>query len=218
MLSFLRDDNSNDVTDDASQLSSGGAEVAGEGEQAEDMDYLKPAAHGKNTKRTTVILMILFAVGALCVWVMIKKAAPNLATAATSQQEVQIDNALTQLTGIKTEMNSRIDQMLDKFYQYADVDQVKTHELNRNPFRHELYLANLEGLFDDSLSSLNLVAESDLQLWSIMQTENGNCCMINDKIVYEGDTISGFKVVRISSKFAELVSGSGAKVILKMPE
>ena len=108
--------------------------------------------------------------------------------------------------------------MLEKFYQFADVDQVGVGELNRNPFRHELYLSNLDGLLDENQKSLDDLSGGDLQLWSIIQTEKGNCCMINEKIVYEGDIINGLKVIRISSKFVELASGSGAHVILKMLE
>jgi hypothetical protein len=86
-------------------------------------------------------------------------------------------------------MHSRIDQMLGKFYQFADVDQVEVGELNRNPFRHELYLSNLDGLLDDKQKGMDDLTGGNLQLWSIIQT-----------------------------KFVELASGSGAHVILKMPE
>ncbi len=214
MLSFLQDNNRDDV-----KVNSRGPEGAdaepNEDEYTEEQDYLAPAEHGKNAKRTTIILMVLFSIGALCIWFMIKKAVPKLAAAAMSPEEIQIENALAQLTGIKTQMHSRIDQMLGKFYQFADVDQVGVDELNRNPFRHELYLSNFDGLLDDKLDDLT---GGNLQLWSIIQTEEGNCCMINEKIVYEGDTIGGLKVIRIGSKFVELASGSGARVILKMPE
>ena len=214
MLSFLQDNNRDDVMVNSSGPEGADAEP-NKDEYSNEQDYLAPAEHGKNAKRTTIILMVLCSIGALCIWFMIKKAVPKLAAAAMSPEEIQIENALAQLTGIKTQMHSRIDQMLGKFYQFADVDQVEVGELNRNPFRHELYLSNLDGLLDDKLDDLT---GGNLQLWSIIQTEEGNCCMINEKIVYEGDTIGGLKVIRIGSKFVELASGSGAHVILKMPE
>ena len=217
MLSFLQDNNRDDVMVNSSEPEGADAEP-NEDEHTDEQDYLAPAEHGKNAKRTTIILMVLFSIGALCIWFMIKKAVPKLAEAAMSPEEIQIENAIAQLTGIKTQMHSRIDQMLGKFYQFADVDQVGVGELNRNPFRHELYLSNIEGLLDDNQNGLDDLTGGNLQLWSIMQTEKGNCCMINEKIVYEGDTIAGLKVIRIGSKFVELASGSGAHVILKMPE
>ena len=189
-----------------------------ENQSTAEQSYLAPAAHGKNARRTTIILVVMFTVGALCIWFMIKKVAPSLVAAAMSPEEVQIENALTQLTGIKTQMHNNIDQMLGQFYQFADVDQIEVSELHKNPFRHELYLSDIEGLLDEYPESLNISTGSDLQLWGILQTEQGNCCMINDKIVYEDDWIGGLKVVRVTGKFVELVSTSGSQVILKMPE
>ena len=50
-----------------------------------------------------------------------------------------------------------------------------------------------------------------------MESEQGSCCMINEKILYVGDTIKGFKVNQIESRFVELVSND-LQVILKMSE
>jgi len=213
MLSFMQD-NSRINTGEPKGVD---AEL-NEGRSAAEQDYLTPAAHGKYSKHTTIILVVLFTVGALCIWFMIKKVAPKLVAAAMSTEEAQIENALTQLTGIKTQMHNSIDQMLGQFYQFADVDQIEVGELKKNPFRHELYLSDIEGLFDEDPMSLNISTGSDLQLWGILQTEQGNCCMINDKIVYAGDWIGGLKVVQITGKFVELVSTSGSQVILKMPQ
>ncbi len=213
MLSFMQD-NSRINTGEPE----GGDAELNEDQSTAEQDYLTPAAHGKNAKRTTIILVVLFTVGALCIWFMIKKVAPGLVAAAMSPEEVQIENALAQLTGIKTQMHNRIDQMLGQFYQFANVDQIGVGELKKNPFRHELYLSDIEGLFDEDAKSSNTSTGGDLQLWGILQTEQGNCCMINDKIVYEGDWIGGLKVVQITGKFVELVSTSGSQVILKMPE
>ncbi|HIJ71619.1 MAG TPA: hypothetical protein HPP87_09695 [Planctomycetes bacterium] len=213
MLSFMQDNN---------RINTGEPEGAGaefnEDRSSAEQDYLTPAEHGKNSKRTTIILVVLFTVGALCVWFMIKKVAPRLATAAMSSEEVQIENALAQLTGIKTQVHNSIDQMLGQFYQFADFEQIGVGELKKNPFRHELYLSEIEVLLDQYQEDSSSLNGGDLQLWGILQTEQGNCCMINDKIVYEGDWIGGLKVVQITNKFVELVSTSGSQVILKMPE
>jgi hypothetical protein len=44
----------------------------------------------------------------------------------------------------------------------------------------------------------------NMQLMSLMQSEQGNCCMIDDKILYEGDLIKGFKVSQIGDGFVKL--------------
>jgi preprotein translocase subunit SecG len=213
MLSFLQDNNRDDLVDTAGPEGTG--TEANEDQNGDGQEYLAPAEHGKNAKRTTIILVILFSVGSLCIWFMIKKAAPRFAAAAVSTEEAQIENAIAQLTGIKTQMNSRIDQMLGQFYQFADVDQVGVGQLKKNPFRHELYVSDFESLLD---KEPDISTGTDLQLWGILQTEQGNCCMINEKILYEGDRVSGLKVVRIGGKHVELVTASGSPVILKIPE
>jgi preprotein translocase subunit SecG len=213
MLSFMQDNNRDDLVDTVGPEDADTG--ANEDQNMDEKEYLAPAEHGKNAKRTTIILVILFTVGSLCVWFMIKKAAPRVAAAAVSTEEAQIENAIAQLTGIKTQMHSRIDQMLGQFYQFADVDQVGVGQLKKNPFRHELYVSDFESLLDKEPQNST---GTDLQLWSILQTEQGNCCMINDKILYEGDWVSGLKIVRIKDKYVELVTAGGSPVILKIPE
>ena len=44
----------------------------------------------------------------------------------------------------------------------------------------------------------------EMQLMSLMQSEQGHSCMIDDKILYEGDLIKGFKVSQISDSFVKL--------------
>ena len=50
-----------------------------------------------------------------------------------------------------------------------------------------------------------------------MESDKGSFCMINDKVLHSGDSIDGFKVVRIKSRFVELMS-EGVKIVLKMTE
>jgi len=57
----------------------------------------------------------------------------------------------------------------------------------------------------------------DMQLLSIMQSERGNCCMIDDRILYEGDSIKSFTVKQISDSFVKLAS-EGIEIILKLSE
>ncbi len=69
-----------------------------------------------------------------------------------------------------------------------------------------------------------------LKLLSIMRSDQGDCCMINDRIVRQGDTMEGFKVVQIGGNSVELAwtpKGTPAaevsptdemKVVLKLSE
>jgi preprotein translocase subunit SecG len=212
MLSFMQDNERDD-----SILNEHTGEVAGE-ELAEvesgEQDYLAPAAHEKNVKRSTIVLVVLFALGVMCIWFMIKKTTPKPAAAAVSPEEVQIENILAQLTGAEAQMPGQMGKMAGKFYQFSDVEQVGLNELKQNPFRHQRYGISVER---NRREDLDTGGVKDLRLWSIMETEQGSCCMIADKILYEGDSIRGFEVVRIGRSFVELMS-NGARVILKMPE
>lgn len=57
---------------------------------------------------------------------------------------------------------------------------------------------------DTSKQQIRQKAES-LQLLSIMQSDRGNCCMIDSRILYEGDSVEGFKVHQIADSSVTLV-------------
>jgi hypothetical protein len=44
----------------------------------------------------------------------------------------------------------------------------------------------------------------EMQLLSIMQSDRGRCCMVGDKILYEGEYIKDFKVRQIGDSFVKL--------------
>ena len=222
MLSFMEEDKDKDKEVSANLENDGvGVDepLAADGND----DFMVCAAHGQNAKRSTVILAILFTVGALGLWVMIKKSAPDSASAAMSNEEAQIETKIAELTGVRQEMQSRMDDIVDKFYEFSDVEQVNVDELKKNPFRHELNLAGFEGSMNDQddIGKKMMLREElerkalQLQLWSIMDSDDGGCCMINDKILYEGDTIDDFKINRIENDFVELMAGD-IPVILSM--
>ncbi len=54
-----------------------------------------------------------------------------------------------------------------------------------------------------------------MKLYSIMQSEKGTCCMIDNKILYEGDKIEDFEVKKISSDNVQLDMDS-VQITLKM--
>jgi hypothetical protein len=136
---------------------------------------------------------------------MIKRSAPQATAAAgVGAQELQIEEAITGFAGVRSEMFNRMGEIVKKFYQFSDVQQVDVHELVKNPFELEMFLGDLEEI-------------SRMQLLCIMQLEQDNCCIIDDRILYEGDSIKGFKVCQISDSTVSLESG-GLEITLKLSE
>ena len=216
MLSFMREDNNKDTGSQSQPVDIDSTAFDG------GQDYLKPAEHGKNVKQGTILLAIIFTVGALCMWFMIKKTALKTASAATDE-ETKIETAIAELTGIRTEINSRMDDIVDKFHRFSEVEQVEVDELSKNPFEYDFF----NGSINAGAAGFNVNAEAmkeearrkskDLRLLSIMNSPEGGCCMIDDKLLYVGDSINNFEVTKISDGFVELVS-NGIQVILKMGE
>ena len=217
---FMNDENTEDNAVGNNEAASDNNASQGSLQNLEQ-DYLVPAEHGRNLKRSTITLAILFSVGVLCLWFMIKQTGPKQAAAST--EEAQIEKAIAQLTGIKTEMNSRMDEVVDKFYQFSNVEQVEVDELKRNPFVYDFtpeveddgvdkYIVNREILKQEMQTK-----SGRMRLWSIMESPQGSCCMIDDELFYEGDKIQDLTITRIEDSFVEL-SSMGIKVKLKMSE
>ena len=226
MLSYMRQDG---------VPAAGGNDSSGQTSQRKDVDqgeiqsdYLVPAQRGKSVKRGTMVLAILFGAGVLCLFFMIKKTVPDSAGAAVvDDQQIRIDEAIAQLSGIRTTMDDQMDMVVGKFYYFSDAEQVEVEQLKKNPFKHEFSIAGLENQAGDEKisSSLGQILAAEgikkrseqLQLQSIMESSKSNCCMIDEKILYEGDSIAGFVVSRIEGDFVEL-SLDGVNVILKIAQ
>jgi hypothetical protein len=150
---------------------------------------------------------------------MIRKSAlPSSAVADSkggSTEDAQIETAITRLTGIGAEMFNRMGEIVNKFYQFSDVQQVNVDELVKNPFELE---DRDSSLVTHRLPDAGLWAQGhDMQLLSIMRSEQGNCCMIDDRILYEGDSIRDFKVRQIGDDTVSLQNGD-VEVVLKLLE
>ena len=153
---------------------------------------------------------------------MIIKSSPDTASAANDQAEqTKVETAIARLTGVKTQMFNRMDEIVNKFYEFSEVPQVKVNELAKNPF--ELDSTSGSGSTQNQLDARGLWQQQlkqnseGMQLWSIMQTHQGNRCMIDDEILAVGDSIRGFKVIQIGDKFVKLES-DGVTLELKLSE
>jgi preprotein translocase subunit SecG len=198
-----------------------GAEEVDMGPSGGEEQFLVTAQHGRNLRHSTITLAVLFTVGALCVWFMIKKVTPPSAEAAVGTEEAKIVNAIAQLTGIRTEMDARMGDIVARFNEFSNVEQISVADLKKNPFELEVSTGDLEQTleFGHQLQLRKEVEEKAqaLQLWSIMASPQNACCMINNKILYKGDKIDGFTVMEIDSRFVK-VELHGIGVILRMPE
>ena len=179
-------------------------------QQPNEQEYLTVAAKGKDVRKSTWLLGFLFFVGLLSLWFMIKKSTPQTASAADSTtEETKIEMAIAQLTGASSEIFSRMDKIVKKFYEFSDVQQIRVNELVKNPFETEKFLVEFKEKPDTQESEsanqrINDRQTQGMQLLSIMRSDRASCCMIDDKILYIGDSIKGFKIAEIGDDFVKL--------------
>jgi preprotein translocase subunit SecG len=213
MLPFQKEQSCGDLPP---QKPSAVGEMQGEGsDHSQDQGYLTVAEHGKRTRKSTAVLAVLFIIGLLCLWFMIKKTTPKAVSAAEAETEsAKIEAAISRLTGVKSEVFGRMDEIVNKFYEFSDVFQVQVGELVKNPFKFEVFPTGVE-----EPEAVEMVSQIDaetlwkqrirqkgesLELRGIMQTDRGNCCMIGSDIYYEGEAVEGFKVSEIGDSHVKL--------------
>ncbi|MEJ2646869.1 MAG: hypothetical protein P8016_00510 [Sedimentisphaerales bacterium] len=205
MLSYLRDPNLEELP----------AEQQASAEPKKEQEYLTVATRQKDVRRSTTILCVLFIIGLIGLGVMIKKSAPKAASGKTQDnEEIEMETAISKLMGVKSEMHGRMDEIVNKFYEFSNVFQVQVSQLVKNPFQLEDFLASLktDSANKDSKIDAEMIWREQLKqkargmkLYSIMQSQKGICCMIDDKILYEGDTIEDFDVQKIGTDNVLLV-------------
>ena len=185
-------------------------------------EYVTVATRQKQVRKTTILLAVLFGIAAVCLWFMIKKSTPQVATAAAvGTEDTQIENVVTRLTGVRSEMFNRMGEIVKKFYEFTNVQQVDVHELVKNPFELETLTGNEAKVFNrdaEMMRQQRLRQQTkNMQLLSIMQSDQGRCCMIDDRILYEGDSIRSFEVRKITDRFVKLGS-EDLEIVLRLSE
>jgi preprotein translocase subunit SecG len=220
MLSYLQD-GQNQEQDSAEQTQT--AQDPQNGGICQQDDFLTVSGHGQKLRQSTMMLAVLFAAAAAVVWFMVKKTTPATAEASTSQDQAQLEAALAQLNTMQAEVNSQMNSVVGKFYQFNNVEQVSVDELKKNPFKREV--GGSQNIDGDNFAELELKQlrekaqrqAAGLKLWSITSTARGKCCMVNEKLLYIGDSIAGMTVKSIDEKAATL-EYNGVTVELKMSE
>jgi len=241
MLSFMREQESPKASDRSAGPDS---QHVPAGESPEAQEYLTVAANSKNLRRSTMLVAILVAIGLLCLLVMIRRSQPQAASATEAKgDQTKIEAAISRLTGVRSEMVGRADEIVKKFYEFSDVFQVKVSELNKNPFEVEggvkTEKQNTMVTEDPQLRAQLLRNQrlqqqvSTLKLLCITQPGQNSSqdfyCVINDQQLRQGDKVEDFTVRRIGSNSVDLVwsgpkgPGSGSetediKITLKLSQ
>lgn len=209
MLSFMKDQQGaeNPALEEGGQVPDG----------AQDQEYYTVSGQGKRVRNSTFICMTLFAIGVLGLWFMTHKSKARSAGATELSEEVQIEVAISRLTGVSTRMVDRMDKIVKKFYEFSDVPQVEVNDLRKNPFHMETYAAVAEAapsraaeeqaLADAQkvLRQQMLVEWNALALVSIMHSPQGSRCVIDDSLLKEGDWAGHFKLTQILENRVALV-------------
>jgi hypothetical protein len=213
MLSFMREQESRNASEHPAPGpgSPGGSAADASGSQ----EYLTVAANSKSLRRSTMLVVALVGIGLVSLLLMIRRSQPQAAAAnENAGDQTRIESAITRLTGVRSEMAGRMDEIVKKFYEFSDVVQVKVNELVKNPFAVEGFAKDLQTsvVLEDPAAQAELVRRQrieqqakTLKLLSIMRSaEQGTCCMINDQILRQGDVIAGFTIVGIGGNSVTL--------------
>lgn len=215
MLDFTREQESKDssLQQQNANVDNSSAPTSRDGQ-----GYISVTDHGKNARKSTILLAVLFGIGMLCLVFMIKKTTPQAASAAISAEEIQMEKIVASMGGDKNQASNDIDEVVKQFSEFSNVQQVRVRDLVKNPFKHEIFLGDA---LNNAVLNLDSGDKQDgLELFSIMKSSEGKtswCCMIDDKLLYEGDSIRGFKVLKIS-KNTVILESEGTEIILKLTE
>jgi hypothetical protein len=223
MLSFLREQNQSDKSKQNSDADKSQKQNVG---KAQEQEYLTVATQENRARNSTIMLAVLFIIGMIFLWFMIRRSSPQGASAEVVEtEETQIETAITRLTGVKSEMFNKMDEIVRKFYEFSDVLQVQVNELVKNPFKIELFMIDMNTKSEVEEKTDEVDAEllwqqqirrqaEELELLSIMLSEHDAlskqnsepkyCCMINDSILYEGDLVEGFRILQIGHSFVKI--------------
>jgi hypothetical protein len=212
MLSFMREQEPQGTSDRAS-VGPGPQDIPA-ADASGPQEYLTVAANSKSLRRSTMLVAALVGIGLVCLLLMIRKSQPQAASATeTKNDQTKIEAAISRITGVRSELADGMGEIVKKFYEFSDVVQVKVDELVKNPFEVEGFMKDLKAgaAVDDPQAQAELIRRqrmqqkaSTLKLLSIMRSDQGDCCMINDRILRQGDAVEGFTIVRIGSNFVEL--------------
>src|SRR3972149_12141596 len=112
MLSFLKEQSGLPTQPKGQSKGKGEVNLPSENtlQNEQKQEYLTVASNQKQVRQSTYLLITLFVVGLLVLLFMIKKSIPASATAselnADKSEQAQIEQAITRLTGVRSQMFS----------------------------------------------------------------------------------------------------------------
>lgn len=218
MLDFLHDQQDDDSKSQKPKDAAEKSAPADDKQQKQD-EYFTVDTQRKKLQKSTILLAALIGIGLLLLLFMIKKGNPQISVAAAPDfEQAKIDVIVARLGGVgyRTEMSTKMDKIIKKFYEFSNTPQVPVGQLIKNPFKFDRFLHGWDQGNEDLHSLLGSYSVDNLQLFSIMSTGKEDaewCCMIDDRILYEGDSIKGFKVCEITENYVKLKSGENELVL-----
>jgi hypothetical protein len=192
-------------------------EVSADGSQSgHASEYYTVSGQDKKVRNGTLFLFVLFGLGLVALYFMTQKSKLKSASASTEiSEDAKIEVAISRLTGVSTDMMDRMDKIVNSFYEFSDVPQVGVEELRKNPFELENYATqandDLEADKDKAVHDAKEIAYQKmmkefaiLSLISIMKTDVGARCVLNDSVRFEGDWVDHFQINTIAETSVEL--------------
>ena len=234
MLSYMRESQSDPLEQGSvNQVSPEGTE-----EPSSDSVFLTVSGREHSVRKSTTFVTALFIVASVGLVVMAKKSHVQSAGAAPAvDSQTQIEMAICRVTGVSSEMTGQMDEIVQKFYEFSDVYQVEVDELTKNPFQLVAMPAGLshEDSSKEEEEQVNMLVQQfeqekkGLSLVCIMESDSGECCMINDVLLKPGERVDNFVVEQIEKERVQLqwqpqgeisaeLPSSASRVILALKE
>lgn len=211
MLSYIRESQ----TEAMDQAGRGDQAQGDVGEAISDTTFLTVSGREQSARKSTMFVTALFVIASIGLVLMAKKShLKNAGASPAKDGQMQIEMAISRVTGVSSEMTHRMDEIVQKFSEFSDVSQVDVDELNKNPFQLVMTSAETETeghappVQDEQIGSVLKRFNEEkktLSLLSIIHSESGGSCMINGVLLEVGQPVNDFVVENIQADHVELV-------------
>jgi hypothetical protein len=222
------------------------AEAMPTGEEAMETGFEAAPEHSPQ-KSALLLLVLIVLVGGGGIYLMRMKAGPAAAQASPETTEAQqtvnefLNDGGKNLTQMK-DMLRNTEKVVQGFLQYPTMTQVKLEELKTNPFEaprpkdvkpteDPAEIARRAAIEKARVAALEKersevrTAASQLQLQSILYSDNRGTCMIGGRAYAQGKQVNGFTIEEIGRTFV-VVNKTGAvsketyrfKLTMQQPE
>jgi len=184
--------------------------------------------------RGNMVLVLLFAAGLGCVYLLSLRSGPAKASAEQHRVELQVDSAILQLASSnlgKVGQRGGATALVRTFYYQARHRQIPPEALEGNPFVYTEaqsdLAAGLKATGEQSSPpqqeiqqrnlSQALAAAKQLTLQSVLMNSHGRMAMISNNLLTEGQEIQGWTIRKILPREVLLV-WQDQRYVLTMPQ